>query len=56
MDYDCEIQKLDAQPGVLSGSCQRHHDSKPPDAQNVVVLVPKKVITALQAAQLLPTD
>jgi len=33
---------------------QKSRDSQSPHAQNV--LVPKKVITALQAAQLLPTD
>ena len=54
-DRDRERQELDAQLARYQGRAEDYHDGRPPLAQNVV-LVPKKVIAALQAAQLLPTD
>jgi hypothetical protein len=55
MDRDRERQELDAQLARYQARAKDYQDGQPPLAQNVV-LVPKKVIAALQAAQLLPTD
>jgi hypothetical protein len=55
MDRDRERQELDAQLARYQALAKDYQDGQPPLAQNIV-LVPKKVIAALQAAQLLPTD
>jgi hypothetical protein len=55
MDRDRERQELDAQLARYQARAKDYQDGQPPLAQNAV-LVPKKVIAALQAAQLLPTD
>jgi hypothetical protein len=56
MDRDQERQELGkAQLERCTALAKDNQDGKPIQAQNVV-LVPKTVIAALQAAQLLPTD
>jgi len=55
MDRDRERQELDAQLARYQARAKDYQDGQPPLRRNAV-LVPKKVIAALQAAQLLPTD
>ena len=54
MDWYREEQRLEAQFARCQALAKEHQDGQP--TQQNVVLVPKKVIRALQAAQLLPTD
>ena len=55
MEWDRARQEFKARLARREALAKDYRDGQPPNTQNVV-LVAKRVIAALQAAQLLPTD